>query len=350
MTMLSRQDHEADWLKSKLELYRQLTLDELIKRVPRHFPNDTLRELILDYPTRGGKGFRPSLCMSTCEAFGGRRSDALNSAVAIELFHNAFLVHDDIEDGSHLRRGLPTLHIRYGIPLAINAGDAMNVLTLRVLLDNFGILGAEKTQRIFEEIDWMVLQSVEGQAIELGWVDRGTWSLQYRDYFRMCLKKTGWYTCITPCRIGAIVGGACIRDVNLFNSFGYHLGLAFQIQDDILNLNGDVQLYGKEAAGDLWEGKRTLMLLHVIHHMTDEERVHIMSILDTPRDDKQEDDIVWILSRMDDLGSIEFAKDVAWRFANHASFILENRLTNIAESEARHFLRHIVDYMVNRQL
>ncbi len=350
MEAQQHREYGETWLKTKLEAYRQVTLAELIRRIPTHLPNDTLRELILDYPMRGGKAFRPSLCMSTCEAFGGRRSDALNSAVAIELFHNAFLVHDDIEDGSHLRRGAPTLHVKYGIPLAINAGDAMNVLTLRALLDNFSVLGAEKTQRIFEEINWMVLQSVEGQAIELGWVEHATWQLQYKDYFRMCLKKTGWYTCITPCRIGAIIGGAGIRDVNLFNSFGYHLGLAFQIQDDILNLKGDVRLYGKEAAGDLWEGKRTIMLLHVLHNMPTDDKLRLIDILNTPRDDKRADDIVWILARMDDLGSIDFARDIAWRFAHHASYILDYRLTAIAASEARSFLRVLVDYMVNRKL
>jgi len=288
--------------------------------------------------------------MSSCEAFGGRREDALYSAVAIELFHNAFLVHDDIEDGSLMRRGSPTLHEKYGMPLALNAGDAMNVLTLRALLDNFSILGVEKTQLVFEEIEWMVLQSVEGQSIELGWVKNSYWDLTEKDYYLMSLKKTGWYTCISPCRIGALIGGASLRTINAFNSFGYHLGIAFQIQDDILNLKGEQRLYGKESAGDLWEGKRTVMLIHLLHQSDPDDRRHVISILDKHRTEKRPTEVAWILDKMEEYGSIPYAKDVAWRFARRARDILETRLCCIPESESKEFLQAIVDYVVYRDL
>jgi geranylgeranyl diphosphate synthase type II len=341
---------QDDWLSRRLVEYKTLTTQELVRRIPRHLKRDTLRDLILDYPLRPGKGLRPALCMATCEAFGGRRRDALYSAVAIELFHNAFLVHDDIEDGSLLRRGQPTLHARYGVPLALNAGDAMNVLTLRALLDNFSTLGVERTQRIFEEIEWMVLQSVEGQSIELGWVEHAEWELVEADYYRMSLKKTGWYTCISPCRIGALIGGASQRAVNAFNAFGYHLGIAFQIQDDVLNLKGDQALYGKENSGDLAEGKRTVMLIHLVRHSTGTEREALISILNKPRAEKTADEVQWTLAQMDKHGSIEHAKRVAYRHAHRAQQLMDTRLSFLPPSEAKRFLRALVDYVIYREL
>jgi geranylgeranyl diphosphate synthase, type II len=338
------------WLKQKLLDYKAITLDELVRRIPTFLPKQNLRDLILDYPLRPGKGLRPALCISTCEAFGGHWREAINSAVAIELFHNAFLVHDDIEDGSLLRRGHPTLHVKYGMPLALNAGDAMNVLTLRALLDNFGTIGIEKTQLIFEEIEWMVLQSVEGQAIELAWVKNADWNLSVKDYCRMSLKKTGWYTCITPCRIGAIIGGADFHTIAAFNSFGYHLGIAFQIQDDILNLKGEQALYGKESGGDLWEGKRTVMLIHLVQNAGREERERLIDILNKPRAEKEPEDAAWILERMEAHGSIDYAKQVAWQFAHRSKAILQRRLRRLPESEAKAFLRAVVDYVVYRDL
>ena len=99
-------------------------------------PSPYLYDLAADYPRRGGKMMRPSICIATARAFGARSSDAVRSAVAIELLHNAFLVHDDIEDESEMRRGEPALHSLHGVPLALNAGDAMLLLSLRPLLDN----------------------------------------------------------------------------------------------------------------------------------------------------------------------------------------------------------------------
>src|SRR6516162_87343 len=111
----------------------------------QYFPTGTPRrhlyDLLSDYPERGGKMMRSSLCIATARAFGGSIDDALCSAVAIELMHNALLIHDDIEDESEQRRGRPTLHVLHGIPLALNVGDTLTLLSLRPLFDNIGRLG-----------------------------------------------------------------------------------------------------------------------------------------------------------------------------------------------------------------
>src|SRR5688500_9630569 len=120
-----------DQFLTRLGAYRDLSLKKLIEFIPDREPKKYLYDLMTRYPKRGGKGFRPSLCLAACNIFGGTTEEAMNSAIALELFHNAFLVHDDIEDESDDRRGKPTMHAAHGIPIAINVGDAMNVLSIK---------------------------------------------------------------------------------------------------------------------------------------------------------------------------------------------------------------------------
>ncbi len=229
--------------------------DYLQPREPRRH----LYDLVADYPSRGGRMLRPSLCIATARAFGAGREDAVRTAVALELLHNAFLVHDDVEDESDERRGRPTLHALHGVPLAVNVGDALTLLGLRALLDNRLRLGPWLTMRILEEAERMARETVEGQAVELGWRRDNATELTETDYLQMVLKKTCWYTTIWPSRVGALIGTRSDRDLDRFLRFGFFLGAAFQIQDDLLNLLGDRARYGKEIDGDVWEGKRTVM-------------------------------------------------------------------------------------------
>ncbi len=223
----------------RLAEYRDLTYQALRKQLPSREPRRYLYDVIFDQLSRAGKGLRPALCIATCRAFGGSLEQALPSAVSIELLHNAFLVHDDIEDGSLYRRNRAALYVEEGLPLALNVGDAMNALSVASLIENIPVLGAELAYRIFHESLHLILQSVEGQALELGWTRDNVLALDEDDYLRMVLKKTCWYTCIHPCRIGALIGSAGRVDADRFNLFGFLLGAAFQIQDDILNLVGD---------------------------------------------------------------------------------------------------------------
>ncbi len=125
----------------------------------------------------------------------------MRSAVALELLHNAFLVHDDVEDDSDERRGRPTLHALHGVPVAVNVGDALTLLGLRALIDNRQALGPSLTLRILEEAERMARESIEGQAMELGWRRDNAINLCEADYLDMVLKKTCWYTTIFPSRV-----------------------------------------------------------------------------------------------------------------------------------------------------
>jgi geranylgeranyl diphosphate synthase type II len=236
-----------------------------------------------EYPLRGAKALRPALCIATSRALGGSMHGVLRSAAVIELYHNAFLIHDDIEDQSHKRRDQPTLHLKHGLPVAVNVGDAMLALALGPLLDNMRLLGMGPALRILQFIARMARESAEGQALELMWARGGDFRVSDRDYLRMVHKKTGWYTFLTPVLIGATVAGASQQQTEALRRFATALGSAFQIQDDILNLRADEGRYGKEIGGDLWEGKHTLMLLHAVRSAGAREGERALEVLRKPR-------------------------------------------------------------------
>ena len=263
---------------------RRLVLSEIERIVPRKTSfGSVLYELMLDYPMREAKTLRPSLCIAACRALGGSLEGVLPSAAVLELYHNAFLIHDDVEDESLLRRGAPTLHDRYGIPIAINVGDAMLALALAPLLDNTRLLGLGKALRILAAVGEMARHTAEGQALELSWIRAATWQIVDADYLRMVHKKTTWYSFLTPVTIGAIVANANPAQLRGLRLFATALGAAFQIQDDVLNLAANPADYGKDILGDLWEGKHTLVLLHALRSATPLERARAHSILRLPR-------------------------------------------------------------------
>ncbi|WP_164009301.1 polyprenyl synthetase family protein [Pyxidicoccus trucidator] len=274
-------------LMGYLEDCRVLALQEIQRIIPEaQRESSPLYALMLDYPLREAKGLRPALCIAACRALGGKLDAVVRSAAVLELFHNAFLIHDDIEDGSLMRRGGPTLHRTHGLPIAVNVGDAMLALALQPLLDNVAVLGLGPALRILQAVAGMTRESVEGQALELEWIRAGTLDVTDDDYVRMVEKKTAWYSFITPVTVGAITARASQERIDALAAFARSLGIAFQIQDDVLNLRGKEADYGKEIAGDLWEGKRTLMLLHMLRGASEPERQEVARILRLPRPDE----------------------------------------------------------------
>jgi len=332
----------------RLERYRELVTPVLTAALPDKEPRRHLYDIIRAFVGKPGKGLRPALCIATCTAFGGREDDALPTAAALELLHNALLVHDDVEDESEYRRSEPTLHTRYGVPIAVNTGDAMNALTLRLVLKNLELVGAGKTWRILEEFDHLLVESLEGQAMELGWIRDNDTSVGEDDYLRMILKKTCWYSFIHPCRLGALLAGR--SDLERFDRFGYFAGAAFQIKDDLLNLVGDARRYGKEIGGDLWEGKRTLMLAHAFGEASPKDRARLAAMLERPRSARLERDVDWMQKLLHETGSIEHATRAAAELARAAKTEFEVAYADAPESDEKSLLREIVAYAVEREL
>lgn len=335
-------------LKTYLDECRQLILDEIQDIIPDNRYRPILYDLMLEYPLRLGKAFRPSLCIATCRALGGRLQDILRTAAVLELYHNAFLIHDDLEDGSLMRRGSPTLHEDYGVPIAVNVGDAIFALCLGPLLENMQRIGMGKSLRVLETIARMARESVEGQAIELDWVRYRRWQVRDRDYALMAYKKTCWYTFITPMLLGGIVVGLPERNLAILRKYGAYVGLAFQIQDDVLNLVADEGRYGKEIGGDLWEGKHTLILVHMIRSLNAAERRRAYAILETPRPEKTPADVAVLYEYIHSYGSIQYAQEVAGSLARKAMQVFERSADWMPASHHRDFLLNMAEYVITR--
>jgi geranylgeranyl diphosphate synthase type II len=335
-------------VSSTLREYGGATRALLFDYLPEAEPRRYLYDLLADYPRRGGRAFRPSLCIATARAFGVPLEAALRTAVSIELIHNAMLIHDDIEDESEQRRGKPTMHRAEGVPIAINVGDMLSLLAMRPLLDNRRTLGPELSLRILEETELMARESAEGQALELGWRRDNVTDVSEADYLLMVLKKTCWLCTIHPSRAGALIGARGAVDPDRCIRFGFFLGAAFQIQDDLLNLEGDAEAYGKELGGDIREGKRTLMLIHLIAQASDDERERLRAMLGQPREQRSDSDVKWVRERMDAYGSVQYARQVAHGLAGAAQYEFEGLYGSLPDSRDKRFLEALPMWVIER--
>jgi geranylgeranyl diphosphate synthase type II len=322
----------------------------MLDAIPDGEPHRWLYRVARDYPSRPGKALRPALCVATSRAFGGDDGDIVPVAVAIELMHNAFLVHDDIVDGSERRRGRPTLPAEYGLGLALNAGDALAVLSNQVLRRHAGCLDGELAERLLSEFDAMALRTLEGQATELGWRRDRIDSLQPADYLDLIMHKTCWYTTVHPLRVGALIGSDGGADLRPMVRFGFYLGAAFQIQDDLLNLLGTEREYGKEIDGDLYEGKRTLPLIHLVRNARGRDRRALDRYLRLERVERSAAIVAEIRSLLDKYESIAFAAAYARGIAGAALDAFEAAFGPAAAGRDRDFVRALVPYMLDRRV
>ncbi len=279
-----------------------------------------LYAMMREYPSRPGKMIRSKLLIASAIAHGAKLEQALALAAALELFQNWVLIHDDIEDDSDERRGKPALHRLYPTALAINAGDALHIYMWQVV-HQAGVAGA------FEEFLEMIHRTAEGQHMDLAWVAQARWDVSPSDYLEMVRLKTARYTVVSPLKLGALAAG-CVPDERL-ELAGLDLGVAFQIRDDVLNLDGDFASYGKEIAGDIFEGKRTLMLLHMLERLAPAEKSEVVHILEKPRLQKTTAEVKQILVLMRALGSIDFAQSVASDFETRGLDLLAHALADL---------------------
>jgi len=329
-----------------LATYRARVWPEIERRLPTGRPARWLYEPLADYPRRPGKGLRAALCMAACAAHGGDDEAALGAAAAIEILHNAFLVHDDIEDGSQWRRGEPTLHEREGVPLALNVGDALAVLSFDVLRASSRHLGRRVGRLVLDEFTTAIWRTLEGQALELGWRRDGVTDLTADDYLELVLLKSSWYTTIAPLRIGTLIGSDGEAPLRHITRFAVLLGAAFQLTDDVLNLAGHRAAYGKEIAGDLREGKRTLMLLHALANADEPERAAVVAALH--RAGAADATVAQLADLIDRHGSVDFAREFARGVADAAAAAFDDAFADAAQPPAAAVIGDLVTYVVER--
>lgn len=331
-----------------LREYGELARDAMMSFLPRREPRRYLYDLIADYPSRASRHMRPAICIATARAFGAPIEDAIHSAVSVELLHNALLVVDDIQDGSEERRGAPTLHEAHGVPLALNVGSTMSILSLVPLLANVERCGPHVALWIFERAIEVAQQCAEGQALELGWRLDNKLDLTDEDYLGMVLRKTCSYSTMLPMRIGAMIGTRARDVAEEIVRFAFLLGAAFQIQDDLLNLVGDHRRYGKELAGDLLEGKRTLLVIRLLQRCRAEERAFVAAFLGLAREEKRPRDVERVLALMHEHDCIEAARHFAQSLLGAAAHEFDAGLGHLPPSRDKEFLRGLIPWVVEQ--
>ena len=341
---------EGTLVSSVLKQYGDATRRVLFEYLPAAEPRRYLYDLVADYPRRGGRAFRPSLCIATARAFGSPMEVALCTAVSIELMHNAMLIHDDIEDESEQRRGKPAhARVRRACPSRSTWATCSLCLSMRPLLDNRRLLGPELSLRILEETERMARESAEGQALELGWrrdnVDRRS---PRRTICRWSSRKPAGWRPFIPAAWARSSARSGRWTSTAASAFGFFLGAAFQIQDDLLNLEGDPDSYGKELGGDIREGKRTLMLIHLWANSTDAERVRLREMLGQPRECRSEPDVTWVRERMDSYGCLDYARQVAQGLAGAARYEFTGLYGHLPDSMDRRFLEALPTWVIER--
>lgn len=234
-----------------------------------------LYDPLYHYSENAGKRHRPLICFAACLAVGGDPNRAATAAAAIEHFHSAALIHDDIADEAELRRCEPCLHLTEGLGLAINMGDlALSMVNGPVVNDP--LLEDAVKVRVIKELIAMTCRTVEGQALDLGWAATAATTSRPRTISPWAIHKTAHYSGAVPLAVGAIVGGADDEIVEALRSYGLDTGLAFQIQDDLLNLVGTDEAKKKDFRSDITEGKRTLVVVHALQN-ADPRRASVSS-------------------------------------------------------------------------
>ena len=323
----------------------RLVRSALLGSIPNEEPRRYLYDLIASYSSREGKGFRSSLCLATCRAFGGSSRDALDAAVALEFLHNAFLVHDDIEDDGWTRRGAPALHRQHGLSLALNAGDGLCALALSSMARCAFRQPPHVGVMLLGEVAHLVRRSVEGQAWELGWIKEERFDVSEKDYLEMILGKTCWYSTIHPCRLGALIGSSGRATLDALVPFGLYLGAAFQIRDDLDNLALDKDSYVKDIGGDIVEGKRTLPLIHLLASSSERERAEIITMMSPSCAVATPEKVRAVVERMMEAGSLDYARDVADGFARMALKAMPQAFAGATSLPDVHYISSLVLYL-----
>ena len=305
--------------------------------------SDMLRYLytpLAEFSANSGKRHRPIICMLACEAVGGDPSLALRSATAIEHFHTAALIHDDIQDGAETRRGEPSYHVKEGVALGINAGDlALSLVTGSVVSDPY--LDDSIKIAVLNELVNMTTRTIEGQALDIGWARDNRFDLNVDDYLVMARHKTAFYSGAIPLAVGAIIGGASTQMIETLRAFGLAAGLAFQIQDDLINLTGSDR--SKDFRIDITEGKRTLMVVHALNNASDADRARLLEILQMGTTDTSLlEEAVQIMQAT---GSIDYAGQYALDLIEDAKEKLSSVLD---QNKATKLLLSMADFFVKR--
>jgi geranylgeranyl diphosphate synthase type I len=290
----------------------------------------------------GGKRLRPLILLAFSSLLGGNIEWSLPLAAGIELFHNFTLIHDDIMDEDEYRRGLKTVHVIWGIPLAILAGD----LLFSKAFEKFSKANIDsgllvKALKVFVDASIMVS---EGQALDIIYSSKPLGELREKDYLNVIIKKTA-YLFSASSKIGAIIATGNEEEISRAELYGLNLGIAFQIRDDIIGLTESSEITGKPQYSDLREGKRTILIIKAMEFGNEEERKEIERVLGNKLCSISDfERVVKIIERT---GSLDYAINMSKRYANTALDHLEGITPK--DEEAMQYLKKLVKSVVERR-
>ena len=287
----------------------------------------------------GGKRLRATLPWLVGKAVGDSHSGLLDVGAAIEIVHNFTLVHDDIMDDDDTRRGLNAVHIEYGLPTAINAGDAMLAIAFERLVGAKG-LEHKDVGAMVNRLAWMVRRVSEGQQLDIEFEDRI--AVSEDDYFEMIEGKTA-VMFLTCAEVGSRMSGADDETIQCMADWGLAVGLCFQLMDDLIDVLSDSDTLGKPAGSDLAQGKRTLMVIHALSQ-EDSPALNDLKAVLGKGDSATQAEIDLGLAALNTIGSVDYAREKAEMYHKRAHACLDR----LPESPALLALRELTDYQLKR--
>ncbi len=338
------------WQEIEKYLQKPLSLTGELK-IPQKYQQEAKFhwKLVSDYPQRKGKYLRPTLLLLTAQAMGFPEKKAIKTAAVMQTSEDWILVHDDFEDNSLERRGKPALHRLYGPELAVNAADSLHLIMWKMLRDNEKVLGAKKTFILIDEFYQMLARTSLGQTVEIKWSQKNKDNLTDKDIFFILDGKTVYYTIAGPMRLGAILAGGTRKQLDLIYKFARPLGRCFQIKDDLLDLTSDFAGLKKQRGNDIYEGKRTIMLVHLLRTIKGQEKKKFLAIMKKGRDEKTQAEVDWVLKMMKKYGSLEYGQKLAEKLANEAKKIFERELGFLSHQPARNQIKAGINFILHRE-
>lgn len=250
-------------------------VNNAIKAIPYPEQPSHLYEPITYTMDLGGKRLRPVLVLMACEAVGGDINRALTPAIGLEMFHNFTLLHDDVMDKADIRRGKPTVHVKWDDNTAILSGDAMLTMATQLIAQ----APADVMPQVMDLYNRTAMEIYEGQQYDVDFETRNDVTVD--EYIEMIRLKTS-VLLGCACKMGALIGGADEATARLFYKVGENLGLAFQLQDDMLDVWGDEATFGKAIGGDIMNNKKTFLLINAMQRATGDHKVELSLWLSTP--------------------------------------------------------------------
>ena len=287
----------------------------------------------------GGKRLRPVLTLMTTEIFDVDYKNAINAALAIEVFHNFSLIHDDIMDDAPLRRGKTTVHEKWDINTGILSGDAMLIMAYQ-LFENYDVNTFQSLAKLFSVT---ALQVCEGQQYDIDFETRN--NVYISEYLKMIEYKTA-VLLGAAMQMGAIVANASDEDQNNIYEFGKNLGIAFQLQDDYLDAFGNPETFGKQVGGDIIENKKTYLYIKALEFLDEDNKIQLEYLFNNCSPDV-EDKIEAIKQIFIDSGSAEATKKAIVNYTNKAFLVLDS--LNISP-EKKTILRQFGEQLMNRNV